>query len=151
LFITGTGIAIAAMTGGRTSMKKESGVQILGLNGDVTLYARVVEQMQRHLDRLGLRPARGRAAFSDENGPRGGRGTRCALTVSLPYRPPLHVARTATDQRRAFDDAMVALERELARYRERDRDHKRHPKKYFAAKRAAAVDAPSPPRRRRSS
>jgi len=34
--------------------------------------------------------------------------------------------------------AVPVLERRLARYRERDRDSKRHPKKYFAARRAVA-------------
>lgn len=131
-------------------MKKDgTGIQITGMDGDAALYARVVAQMQRHIDRLQLRPVSGRAAFTDENGPKGGRGTRCALTVTVPYRPSLHVERIATDRRRAFDEAMEALEREIARYRERDRDDKRHPKKYFAAKRAEAVEAPPPVRRRR--
>jgi ribosome-associated translation inhibitor RaiA len=134
-------------------MKKDgTGVQITGTNSDAALHARVAAQMQRQLDRLRLRPVSGRAAFTDENGPKGGRGIRCALTVTVPYRPSLHVERIATDRRRAFDDAMEALEREVARYRERDREDKRHPKKYFAAKRAEAVEgAPRVRRRRRVS
>lgn len=134
-------------------MKKDgAGIQITGMNGDALLYARVVAQLQRHIDRLRLRPVSGRAAFTDENGPKGGRGTRCALTVTVPYRPSLHVERIAIDRRSAFDEAMAALERELARYRERDREDKRHPKKYFAAKRAGAVEArPAARRRRRAS
>ncbi|HKZ08400.1 MAG TPA: HPF/RaiA family ribosome-associated protein [Methylomirabilota bacterium] len=131
-------------------MKKDgAGIHITGTNGDASLHLRVVAQMQRQLERLRLRPVSGRAAFTDENGPKGGRGTRCALTVTVPYRPSLHVERIATDRRRAFDDAMEALEREVGRYRERDRDDKRHPKKYFAAKRAEAVEPPPPIRRRR--
>ena len=131
-------------------MKKDgAGVEVVGMKGDPALYRRVVEHMHRHLDRVGLKPASGRAAFSDENGPKGGRAMRCALTVSLPYRPGIHVEQVDTDPRRAFDGAMEGLERELARYRERDRDEKRHPKKYFAAKQAEAVEPPPPTRRKR--
>lgn len=129
-------------------MKKDgSGVLITGMNGDSALYARVIEHMQRHLDRLGVRPVSGRAAFTDEDGPKGGRAIRCALTITVPYRPSIHAEQTALDQRRAFDGAMASLARELARYRRRDRDEKRHPKKYFAAAQAGVVE-PRPARRR---
>ena len=128
-------------------MKRDgSGVQISGIDGDPGLYARVLDLVQRHLDRVGLRPASGRAVFTDENGPKGGRAMRCALTVALPYRPSIHVERTGTDQRRAFDAAIASLERELARYRERDRVAKRRPKKYFAARQADTVEASGPAR-----
>lgn len=123
-----------------------SGVQISGIDGDPPLYARVLGLIQRHLDRVGLRPVSGRATFTDENGPKGGRAMRCALTVTLPYRPRIHVERTGTDQRRAFDAAIGSLGRELRRYRERDRVAKRRPKKYFAARQADAVGASSPAR-----
>jgi ribosome-associated translation inhibitor RaiA len=46
--------------------------------------------------------------------------------------------RDAETPRLALDAAFPVLERRLARYRERDRDSKRHPKKYFAARRAVA-------------
>lgn len=126
-----------------------AGVEVIGMKADPALYRRVLTQMQRHLDRIGLKPASGRAAFTDENGPKGGRAMRCALTVTLPYRPGIHVEQVDTDPRRAFDGAMQVLERELARYRERDRDDKRHPKKYFAANQAEAVEPPRPMRRKR--
>jgi ribosome-associated translation inhibitor RaiA len=48
------------------------------------------------------------------------------------------VERRAETPRLALDAAFPVLERRLARYRERDRDSKRHPKKYFAARRAVA-------------
>jgi ribosome-associated translation inhibitor RaiA len=72
---------------------------------------------------------------------------RCALTVRLPFRPCIRVERSAVTPRLAFDGAFAVLERQLERYRERDRDSKRHPKKYFAARRALA-DETSPPRKR---
>jgi ribosome-associated translation inhibitor RaiA len=134
----------------QASMKRDgAGVEVLGTKGDPALHRRVLAQMQRHLGRIGLTPASGRAAFTDENGPKGGRAMRCALTVTLPYRPGIHVEQVDTDPRRAFDGAMEVLERELARYRERDRDGKRHPQKYFAANQAEAVERPRPTRRKR--
>jgi ribosome-associated translation inhibitor RaiA len=98
--------------------------------------------MQEQLDRLGVRPISGRASFFDDNGPKGGRAMRCALTVRLPFRPSVRVERTAVTARLALDAAFGVLERRLERYRERDRDSKRHPKKYFAASRTQAAEAP---------
>jgi ribosome-associated translation inhibitor RaiA len=69
--------------------------------------------------------------------------------VRLPYRPNVRVERSAVTPRLAFDAAFAVLERQLERYRERDRDNKRHPKKYFAADRAAAEERSQPPRRAR--
>ena len=65
---------------------------------------------------------------------------RCALTVRLPYRPHVHVEDTAETLRTAFDGAFAKLERELERYRDRDRESKRHPKKYYVARRMIAGD-----------
>ena len=90
------------------------------------------------LARLPVGPVGGEVAFFDDNGPKGGPAARCALTVRLPYRPGLRVERRADTPRLALDAAFPVLERRLARYRERDRDSKRHPKKYFAARRAVA-------------
>ncbi len=120
----------------------ERQVQIGGLEGDARLQARARKLMQDQLVRVGLWPVSGRVTFFDDNGPKGGRAMRCALTVRLPYRPNLRVERTAETARLAFDAAFGVLERRLERYRERDRDSKRHPKKYFAASRAQAVEAP---------
>jgi ribosome-associated translation inhibitor RaiA len=74
---------------------------------------------------------------------------RCALTVRLPFRPSIRVERTAETPRLAFDAAFAILERQLEQYRERDRDSKRHPKKYFAARRLQAEEAPPRPKRAR--
>jgi ribosome-associated translation inhibitor RaiA len=73
--------------------------------------------------------------FTDENGPKGGPDVRCALTVKIPRRPPLHVAEVGTSPRLAFDAAFTKLERRIARVRESDRESRRHPKKYFVAAR----------------
>jgi ribosome-associated translation inhibitor RaiA len=59
------------------------------------------------------------------------------------------VERTAETPRLAFDAAFAVLERQLEQYRERDRDSKRHPKKYFAARRLLAEEAPPRPKRAR--
>jgi hypothetical protein len=49
------------------------------------------------------------------------------------------VEAVATTQRLAFDSALAKLERAVARRRATARDAKRHPKKYFAARRALAA------------
>jgi ribosome-associated translation inhibitor RaiA len=66
---------------------------------------------------------------------------RCAVTVRLPYRPHVHVEDTAETLRTAFDGAFAKLERELAQYQDRDRESKRHPKKYYTAKRLMTPEA----------
>jgi ribosome-associated translation inhibitor RaiA len=106
--------------------------------------------MTEALGKLTVGPVTGQAAFFDDNGPKGGRAMRCALTVRLPFRPGIRVERSDVTPRLAFDAAFAVLERQLERYRERDRDSKRHPKKYFAARRTqAGEDArrPKPARR----
>ena len=104
----------------------------------MALRIRSAKLMAGALARLPVGPVRGEVAFFDDNGPRGGPAVRCALTVRLPYRPSLRVERSAETPRLALDAAFPVLERRLARYRERDRDSKRHPKKYFAARRTVA-------------
>jgi ribosome-associated translation inhibitor RaiA len=101
------------------------------------------------LAKLAVGPIKGQAAFFDDNGPKGGRAMRCALTVRLPFRPSIRVERSAVAPRLAFDEAFAVLERQLDRYRERDRDNKRHPKKYFAARRTLTGEAPRRAKRTR--
>jgi ribosome-associated translation inhibitor RaiA len=103
--------------------------------------------MAAALARLAVRPVRSQAVFVDDNGPKGGRAMRCALTVRLPFRPTVRVERSAETPRLAFDDAFAVLERQLGRYRERDRENKRHPKKYFAAERTVIAGRARPARR----
>jgi ribosome-associated translation inhibitor RaiA len=93
--------------------------------------------VQRRLDAvlhgLSMKPVVGTAVFVDDNGPRGG-GMRCALTLRLPHRPALRAEHTANTPRLAFDGACALLERQFEAYRERQRDRRRRPKKYYVAK-----------------
>lgn len=99
------------------------------------LRARVADEVADLIAGLRLRPTSAYATFVDDNGPKGGRATRCALEVRLPRWPAVHVGATATTPRLAFDRALVKLERQLARLRATGREIKRRPKKYFVAKR----------------
>ena len=125
---------------------KVEAIRISGIERD-PLRSRVARLMTEALGKLTVGPVTGQAAFFDDNGPKGGRAMRCALTVRLPFRPSIRVERSAVTPRLAFDAAFAVLERQLERYRERDRDSKRHPKKYFAARRMLATEVP-PPRKR---
>jgi len=132
-------------------MTEEVGVvRISGIEREAALRARVEKLMMAAVERITVRPVRSEAVFFDDNGPKGGRAMRCALTVHLPYRPSIRVERSAVTPRLAFDAAIAVLERQLARYYERDRENKRHPKKYFAAGRAVAGEAARPKRTRRA-
>jgi ribosome-associated translation inhibitor RaiA len=124
--------------------------RISGLEGEPMFRARAAKLMAATIAKLAVRPVRSEAVFVDDNGPKGGRAMRCALTVHLPYRPSVRVERSAETARLAFDAAFAVLERQLERYREGDRDNKRHPKKYFAAARAAGEERLRSPRRARS-
>ena len=79
---------------------------------------------------------RARLVFTDDNGPKGGRATRCAVTVALPRRATLHVEEIATSPRLALDGVLAKLARRLGRTRGTWRDLKRRPKKYYTAARA---------------
>ena len=110
-------------------------VEIKGIKIDTALGTRVKRLVGETLDLLKVQPVTAQATFFDENGPKGGRAIRCALTVRLPYRPSVRVEELAETPRLAFDGALKTLERQLERYRERDRESRRHPKKYWVAKR----------------
>ncbi len=122
-------------------------VQISGTKRDEVLRVRVAKLMKVAVDRIRVRPVRSQAVFFDDNGSKGGRAMRCALTVRLPYHPSIRVERSAVTPRLAFDAAFPVLERQLDRYYERDRDNKRRPKKYFAADRERASESARPARR----
>ena len=110
-------------------------IEIRGIGIDRALAARVSRLVGAALDLLKVKPVAAQATFFDDNGPKGGPAIRCALTVRLPYRPSIRVEDLAETPRLAFDGALKTLERQLERYRERDRDSRRHPKKYFVARR----------------
>lgn len=122
-----------------------------GIGRDGALSARVRGRLAAALSALSAKPVRAQAAFFDDNGPKGGQALRCALTVWVPFRPAIRVEHTAQTARLAFDGAFPVLERQLARYRELDRDLRRRPKKYFVAKRVLGegIEPQSRSRRRR--
>jgi ribosome-associated translation inhibitor RaiA len=85
-----------------------------------------------------LPPAsRAHVTFSDDNGPKGGPAIRCAVTLTVPRRRLVHIEAAATTPRLALDAALAKVERRLIRTRSLARDSRRHPKKYYAAARAA--------------
>jgi ribosome-associated translation inhibitor RaiA len=122
-------------------------VEIKGIRIDTALSARVTRLVGVALDLLKVKPVTAQATFFDDNGLKGGPAIRCAITVRLPYRPSLRVEELAETPRLAFDGALKAFERQLERYRERDRDSRRRPKKYWIAKRLSEGVAPPPPRK----
>jgi ribosome-associated translation inhibitor RaiA len=112
-------------------------IEVQGLQKDAALRTRVRRQLAGALAGLDVQSASGTAVFVDDNGPRGG-GIRCALTLRLPHRPALRAERVGRTPRLAFDAALDILARQLERVRERQREARRRPKKYYAAKRLLA-------------
>jgi len=86
-------------------------IKITGLERD-PLRGRATRLMTEALAKLTVGPVKGQAAFFDDNGPKGGRAMRCALTVRLPFRPSIRVERSAVTPRLAFDAAFAVLERD---------------------------------------
>ena len=124
-------------------------IDIQGMARDRALRARAAKVVGAALEPIKMAPIRAKITFFDDNGPKGGRGMRCAVDVRLPYRPPVRVEQVAETSRLAFDGAFGALERQLERYRVRDRDIKRRPKKYFVARRLLAGGLQTPARSKR--
>lgn len=130
-------------------------IEIRGVPADRALRTHVAAHLTSSLARLATKPTTAQVTFFDENGPKGGPAMRCAITLRLPYRPHIRVEDTAETLRVAFDGAFAKLERELERYQDRDRENKRHPKKYYTAKRLMTAEAggtsaaPEPPSARR--
>ena len=124
-------------------------IDIHGVEKDRALRARAAKLVGAALEPIKLAPIRAKVTFFDDNGPKGGLGMRCAMDVRLPFRPAIRVEQVAETTRLAFDGAFAALERRLERYRERDRDFKRRPKKYFVAKRllTGGLERPGKPKR----
>jgi len=116
------------------------GIEISGIK-DSALRAVISKRVGDALKPLQVQPVAAQVTFFDDNGPKGGRAVRCALTVRVPYRPTVRVEHTAVTPRLAFDATFKSLERQLERYRERNRDSRRHPKKYYVAKRLIEGEA----------
>jgi ribosome-associated translation inhibitor RaiA len=115
---------------------------------------RVIEEKMAVLtERRRYRPTVVRVGFTDENGPKGGVDTTCAITIEIPGRPAQHARAVADAPRTAFEAALDALERELRREQGKRRDQARRPRKYYVAHQGLQPDGeaalPSPRRRRR--
>jgi ribosome-associated translation inhibitor RaiA len=134
-------------------------VVIEGLGEDRALRTLIAGKVTNTLERLQVAATGVRVQFSDENGSKGGIDIRCSLTIDVPHRPELHADTVAADARLAFEQAFAALERQIERDRERGRAERRHPKKYYLAKRLlepeaspdATAESTTPRRRRRRS
>ncbi len=110
-------------------------IEIVGLGNDPGLSTRVNEHLSEALARLSVEPVGAEVRFFDDNGPKGGRATRCAITVRVPRRRAIRTEETAVTPWIAFDGAFKAAERRLTSDRARLRDRRRRPKKYYVAKR----------------
>lgn len=125
-------------------------LEIDGLPGNPRFRSLIANKLDLAFEGHGVQPVAARVVFDDENGPKGGIGIRCGITVEIPRRPTLHVDHLADAQRTAFDGALEALERQVMRDRGRLREQRRRPKKYFAAKRLLESEAGAGRPRRRS-
>lgn len=115
-------------------------IEIEGLSARSTLRRIITRKITAVLDGPTLRPIAVRIGFVDENGPKGGVGTRCGINIDLPRRASIHVEQRAESERLAFDGALEALARRLERERGRTRAVRRRPKKYYLAKRLLMPD-----------
>ncbi len=113
-------------------------IELRGVSLPPRLATRIERRLAQALSRIQVRPVTARVAFADDDGPKGGPAVRCAVTVSVPRRPAIHVEAVAGAPRMAFDRSFAALERRLTESRARGLDQSCYPKKYFAAKRLLA-------------
>lgn len=111
-------------------------IESRGLRREASLGARVRERVDKAVGRLRVRPVAAQIVFRDDNGPRA--GVQCTVALRLPYRLPLRAEHAAMTPRLAFDGALEALGRQVAGYRDRQRQRRRRPKKYFVTKRLLA-------------
>jgi putative sigma-54 modulation protein len=110
-------------------------IRIEGNVGHPIPRSHITTRLSRALGRLPLAPVTAHVTFSDVNGPKGGEDIRCAVLVEVPHQPAIRVERVAASPRVAFDESCDRIIRQLERSRERWQDGRRHPKKYYVAKR----------------
>jgi ribosome hibernation promoting factor len=133
-------------------------VEIEGAPRSAALRARIAQGLGKAVRRTAAEPKTALVSFTDVNGPKGGVGIRCSITVWMPRRRTVHVEEMATEARFAFSAAVDVLERGLRRQDERAQERRRRPKKYYVAKRLLEPEAdlttlitpPSGKRRRRT-
>lgn len=125
----------------RAMQKTDTQIRIEGRVSHRIPRAHIVTRLSRALGRLPFAPVTAHVTFSDVNGPKGGADIRCAVLVALPHQPAIRVERRATTPRGAFDETCDRIVRQLERCRERWQDGRRHPKKYYVAKRLLLAGA----------
>ena len=134
-------------------------IVIEGLGDDRALRTLIGGKVTATLARLQVNATNVYVQFSDENGSKGGVDIRCSVTLHVAHSPELHADTVAPEPRLAFEEAFAALERQIERAKDRGRVERRHPKKYYLAKRLlepeatpeATPESGAPRRRRRRS
>jgi hypothetical protein len=100
---------------------------ITGLRRQRRLRGEVMKQLSDFLERRRLTPVSLRVGFFDDDGPRGGPSTRCALTVTPRRAPAIRVEHTARTYAAAFGGGFAVLKRQLKRHVQRRRRRVRYP------------------------
>jgi mono/diheme cytochrome c family protein len=108
---------------------------ISGIPIDPALRTRIRAALAEAVERMHPPAGTLQVTFFDDDGPKHGPAIRCAVTVRRRRRAPIHVEHVADNARAAFDAVHDALVRRVRESAERERDLRRRPKKYFAAKR----------------
>jgi ribosome-associated translation inhibitor RaiA len=121
-------------------------IEVRGIARDPRFRAGVIQDLTAMTGRLGLKPVAAQVSFVDENGPKGGVAIRCLVEVRLPRRPPIDARHVAESPPLALEGALAKLERQLVEDRDRLRDRRRRPKKYYAAERALTEGTEDLPR-----
>jgi ribosome-associated translation inhibitor RaiA len=88
------------------------------------LHAYAMRRMSFAVRRFAHRVRRVTVRLTDENGPRGGVDSRCAITAELSGRAPLFVEATAAWPFAAITDAAARLNEALRRHVERTTSHR---------------------------
>ena len=122
-------------TNGREAGAVAMRVQVLGVERGRRIAAEATGRLRDAVASPRIRATAAQVRFTDENGPKGGGAIRCAITLVLARRAPVHVEDVALSPRLALDRGLAKLERRLGRLREGRRTSARHPKKYFVAAR----------------
>lgn len=101
-------------------------IGISGLEGQARLRVEVVARLSGLFERRRLSSVSARAAFSGEDGPRGGMAIRCALTVRLEGARAIRIEHAPGTYGAAFRGVLSSLKRQLERHAQRGRRRARH-------------------------
>ena len=120
-------------------------IDIEGLRGDSHLEERILSRVGKACSRLPSEPTSVLVGFTDENGHKGGPGTRCAITAWIPGKKTAHVETLDVTPATAFDAVIDSFERWVKEHTDRLMDARRRPKKYYLAKRLLEPEAGAEP------